>query len=585
MQKTQSENIRFLSKYLKPFRSELIIIFIAITIVSSSILGLGYALKYLIDQGFVGHNFNNLNNAFVILLAIIILLSIASYHRSLRINWICEKLEANFKQDAYKNIISISPSYFELNKVSDVFSRLTTDLTLINNIIVMIASFSLRNILMAIGGLILLLFTSVKLTSYVLLILPLILIPLVIIGRKTRKLAKENQHDVALCNSHLEESLSYIKTVQAYNREVFECQRFAELIAQNQSVAKKRIQLRSLLFALVIGLVLSSVALVLWVGGHDVLIGKMSAGALSSFIFYSVLVATSIGSLSEVYSDWQRANAALERVIEIIEAKSVVCEDVVVMPLKSNDNPKLFIDNISFCYPTRPELKVLENISIDVVTGSTVAIVGPSGAGKSTIFQLLLRFYDPNSGLITIDDIDISKLSLKDLRESFAFVSQDPVIFSGTAYDNIRYGKLDATTKEVEEAAKAAEIFEFFESLPEGLNSFVGEKGIKLSGGQKQRIAIARAVLRNPKILLLDEATSSLDSENERLVQLALARLRKDRTTLVIAHRISTIIHADSIILLDKGKIKAKGTHHQLLKTSELYQKLNQDYLVRTEVV
>ena len=581
MEKIQSKNFRFLARYLKPFSSQLIIIFLAITIVTTAILGLGYALRYLIDQGFIGHNFNNLNNAFAILLLMVVLLSIASYHRSFRINWICEKLEASLKQDAYNNIINISPIYFELNKVSDIFSRLTTDLTLISNTIVMIASFSLRNILMAIGGLILLLFNSIKLTSYVLLILPIIMVPLIVIGRKTRKLAKENQQDIALCNSHIEESLNFIKTVQAYNREKFESHRFDMLVAQNQSVARKRIKLRSLLFSLVIGLVLSSVALVLWIGGHDVLMNKMSAGELSSFIFYSVLVATSIGSLSEVYSDWQRANGALERVIEIIEAKSVIFETIAPLSLKLDYQPKLSIKDISFSYPSRPDLKVLENINIDVNAGSTVAIVGPSGAGKSTIFQLLLRFYDPALGLITLDDVDITKLKLEDLRESFAFVSQDSVIFSGTAYDNILYGKLDATKEEVEEAAKAAEIFEFFDSLEEGLNSFVGEKGIKLSGGQKQRIAIARAILRNPKILLLDEATSSLDSENERLVQLALTRLRKNRTTLVIAHRISTIIHADLIIVLDKGKVRAKGTHEELLKISELYQRLNQDHLFK----
>ena len=489
-------------------------------------------------------------------------------------NWICEQLEVNIKKSAYQNIISISPSYFENMKVSDVLSRLTSDLTLISTTLVMIASFSLRNILMAIGGLILLLLSSLKLTSYVLLILPVILVPLVIIGRKIRKLSKDNQQAVSQCNSHIEESINFIKTVQAYNHEEFEYQRFINLTTALQEVAHERIKLRSLLFSLVIGLILSAVAFVLWIGGQDVLSGEMSAGSLSSFIFYSILVSTSIGGLSEIFSDWQRAIGALERVIEVVEAKSIIAEGSASLDLNS-DELRLIVQDVSFSYPSRPEIKVLDDISFEVKGGSTIAIVGPSGAGKSTIFQLLLRFYKFDAGSISINGLDIAQLKLKDLRELFALVSQDSVIFSGSAYDNILYGRMDASRSEVEEAAKAAEIFTFFDSLPDGLNTYLGEKGVKLSGGQKQRIAIARAILRNPKFLLLDEATSSLDNENEKLVQLALTRLSKDRTTLVIAHRISTIVNADSIIVFDKGKIVAQGKHNELLKSSELYQKLN----------
>ncbi len=570
-----SKGFKFLAGYLAPFRLQIIIIFISISIVSSSILGLGYALKHLIDQGFVNNDIQGLNNAFISLLIMIFFISLASYTRSLRVNWICEQLEINIKKSIYKNIIKLSPGYFELNKVSDVCFRLTADLTLINNTIVMIASFSLRNILMAAGGLILLLFTSFKLTIYVLLILPIILLPIIIIGRKTKALSKENQQNISLSNAHLEETLSFIKAVQAYNQEEYEYQRFVNLSINSQEVALKRIKLRSLLFALVIGLVLSAVALVLWIGGQDVLMEKMSAGSLSSFIFYSVLVATSIGGLSEVFSDWQRANGALERVIELSEAKSPVMEAKEPLNLENSNQLNINIENVSFYYPARPETRVLDNISFVVNPGTTTALVGPSGAGKSTIFQLLLRFYDPNSGQITLGNIDIKSLKLEALRNLFAFVSQDTIIFSGTAYDNILYGRIDASPLEVEEAAKSAEIFDFFNSLPEGLNTHLGEKGVKLSGGQKQRIAIARAILCNPQILLLDEATSALDSENERLLQLALNRLSKNRTTIVIAHRISTIANADSIIVLDQGKIVGQGTHNELLKTNALYQKLN----------
>ena len=579
IEKRNSKNLlSFLRLYLKPFKVQIIIVLLSIAVVSMAILGLGYALRYLIDQGFSAHDASNLNNSFILLLVMVLLLAFASYSRSVRVNWICESLEASLKKDAYKNIINISPSYFELNKISALVSRLTNDLSLIGNSIMLIASYSLRNALMALGGLGLLFFTSTKLTLYMLFVFPIVLLPLIIIGRKSKKLSKENQQDIANSNAHIEETFNFIKIVQSYNREEFEYKKFSDLMVKNQAIAYKRIKLKSLLFALVIGLVLSAVALVLWIGGHDVLLGKMSPGALSSFVFYSVLVATSMGSLSEVYSDWQRASGALERVIEVIQAKSNIAE--LVVPKILNNNFDIIFNKIDFSYQARLESMVLSDVSFEVPAGKVVALVGPSGAGKSTIFNLLLRFYDSTNGSIIIGGVDIKELSLSNLRDQFAFVSQDSVIFSGTVYDNILYGKIEATEEEVIEAAKAAEIFDFFQSLPKGLHTYVGEKGVELSGGQKQRIAIARAILSNSKILLLDEATSALDSENEKLVQLALSRLRKDRTTLVIAHRMSTISNADMIIVIDRGKIIAKGTHDFLLSSSELYKKLNNDILV-----
>ena len=582
MKKNNSKKLLpFLNHYLKPFKLEIIIVLFSIAVVSIAILGLGYALRYLIDQGFSANDATNLNNSFALLLAMVLLLAFASYSRSVRVNWICESLEASLKKDAYKNIINISPSYFELTKVSDLISRLTTDLNLIGNSIMLIASYSLRNALMAIGGLVLLLFTSAKLTLYMFVVFPIVLLPLIIIGRKSKKLSKENQQDIANSNAHIEETFNFIKAVQSYNREEFEYQKFSALMDKNQAVAHKRIKLKSLLFALVIGLVLSAVALVLWIGGQDVLLGEMSPGALSSFVFYAVLVATSMGSLSEVYSDWQRASGALERVMEVVQAKSNIIE--FVKPKRLNDGFDIIFDKVNFSYQSRLESMVLSDVSFDVSAGKVVALVGPSGAGKSTIFNLLLRFYDSNRGSITIGGVDIREVSLLDLRNKFAFVSQDSIIFSGTVYDNILYGKIEATEEEVIEAAKAAEIFNFFQSMPKGLHTYVGEKGVELSGGQRQRIAIARAILCNPKILLLDEATSALDSENEKLVQLALSRLRKGRTTLVIAHRMSTISNADLIIVIDRGRIVAKGTHESLLASNELYKKLNNDILVEKD--
>jgi ATP-binding cassette subfamily B protein len=564
----------FLSHYLKAFRLQILISLISIIMISLSILGLGYALKYLIDQGFTAHSEQSLNHAFMLLIVMVVLLSFASYSRSFSMNWISERLEAAIKKDAFVNVIKISPSYFELNKVSDITSRLTTDLSLVVNIITMIASYSIRNILTALGGLIMLMLGSFKLTSYVLIALPIVIIPIIIVGRRIRKLSKSNQDNISNYNAVMEENFSFIKAVQAYNNEEFEINKFNRIINNSLNLAKHRIKLRSLFFAIAIGLILAAIAFVLWIGGHDVLAGKMTAGALSSFVFYAVITATSLGALSEAYSDIQRGVGALERVIEVVHAKSDIVESSSQFKLKQTASIDLSVENLSFTYPSRKEAKILDNINFAIKGNTTVALVGPSGAGKSTIFQLLLRFYDPNEGVIKLNGINIKDLSLNDLRKNFAFVSQDPIIFSASAYDNILYGNVNASSEEVEAAAKAAEIFDFFNSLPEGLNTYLGERGVKISGGQKQRIAIARAILRNPKILLLDEATSALDNENEKLVQLALTNLRENRTTLVIAHRISTIVDADSIILLDQGKIIAQGTHQELLKSSELYNKL-----------
>ena len=558
---------KFLAEYLKPYRMQIIVICISVAIVSFAVLGLGYALKYLIDQGFTAHNQQSLNYAFMLLIAMVLLLSFASYNRSSRINFLCEQIEASIKKDAFSNLIKISPSYFELNKTSDVISRLSSDLSLISSSITVIASTALRNLMMTFGGVAMLLFTSFKLTSYVLIALPIIILPIMIVGRKIRLLSKENQQNIANSNAHMEESFSFIKIVQSYNNQEFECNRFIKALDNNLKLAQKRIKFRSLFFATAIGVILSSITFVLWIGGHDVLVGKMTAGSLSSFIFYAILVASSLGSLSETYGDIERSLGGLERIIEIILAKSPIIELKNPIKLIETETPNLELKNLCFSYPSRPE--ILKNIN--VLLQNSTAIVGASGAGKTTIFQLLLRFYDPTDGEVRLNGVDIKKLSLNQLRSQFALVSQDPVIFSASAYDNILYGNLNANKQQVIEAAKAAEIYEFFSSLPNGLDTFLGEKGVKLSGGQRQRIAIARAILRDPKILLLDEATSSLDHENEKLVQLALSRLREKRMTLVIAHRLSTVINSDNIIILDQGQIVGQGKHKELLASNELY--------------
>ncbi len=565
--------IDFLKAYLKPFYFQGFLVLVSVIIISCSILALGNGLKYLVDKGFSTGSAHNINLAFIFLVLTVLILAVASFNRAFKVNWICEQIEANIKQDAFKAIIKVSPNYFNQNKVSDILSRLSSDLTLLTNSIITLASYSLRNAVMALGGLIMLAYTSIKLTFFVIGILPIVLIPIILIGRKIKALSLNNQKNIAICSAHLEETLTSLKIVQAYNREDYEYKKYLELINSSLRVASERVKFRAMLFSSVIALVLSSIAFVLWIGGKDVIAGTLSAGSLSSFVFFSVLVATSIGSISEFFGDWQRAMAALQRIMEIVDIKSDISEIAHPIALKETNN--LRVNNVTFVYSGRSEMKVLNNLSFEVGAGQVVALVGPSGAGKTTVFNLLLRFIDPASGDIYIGKQNIKDLSLKDLRNQFALVSQDPIIFSGTAYENILYGRLDATAQEVIEAAKAAEIFDFFQSFPEGLHTYVGEKGMQLSGGQKQRIAIARAILKNPRILLLDEATSSLDNENEKLVQVALNRLRKNRTTLIIAHRISTIIDSDNIIVLDKGKILAQGSHEELLLKSAVYQKLN----------
>lgn len=570
-------SLSFLWKYLKVYKWQILISFVAIIIITAAILGLGVALKLLIDNGFASKNVANLNNAFFIITVIVILLSFASYLRSYQVNNICNELEQKIKKSAFSKLVNISPSYFENHKVSDIASRLTSDLSLVTNTITMIASYTLRNITMAIGGLIMLLIGSFKLTSYVLLLMPIVIIPIIIVGKKIRQISKDYQNNISSSNGYLEERLSFIKTIQAFNNENYEINNYNEQLAKASALAKKRIHLRSIFFAISIALILLAITFVLWVGGNDVLNGSISAGSLSSFIFYSIITATSFGAISEIYGDIQRAFGALERIIEVCEAVSPIEENNRSDKHLAQIIEEISFKNVSFSYPTRPDLQVLKDLNISIKGNSKVALVGPSGGGKSTIFQLLMRFFDVNSGKITLNGVDISEISFYELRKNFAYVSQDPVIFSASAYDNILYGKLDASEEEVIKAAKNAEIYDFLTSLPQGLNTYLGERGMQISGGQKQRIAIARAFLRNPKVLLLDEPTSSLDNENERLVQIALDKLKSNRTMIVIAHRLSTIKESDMIFLVNEGKIVSQGTHAELIQNSVLYQKLYQE--------
>lgn len=568
------KSLRAIKKYLAPYKKGLIGVMIALVFTSSSVLGLGRGIQYLIDKGFSGNNPALLDKALLVLLFVTLLLAIATYTRASLINIICEKVVADIRMDVYRHIIKVSPSFFEHTKTSDVLSRLTTDTTLLNGIIASVLSIALRNVLMLTGSLIFLFITSAKLTAYVLVIVPLVVVPIIILGRKVRGLSKLAQDKIVDISAHIEESLSGIKTVQAYTREDVECAQFGHKVGDALDTAVLRVRRRATLVALVITMVFSAVACVLWIGGHDVLAGKMTAGQLSSFIFYAIVAASSLGALSEVASDLQRAAGATERLFELLTIESDIRDPEHQEHLPNDFSGEIIFSDVSFCYPARPDKRSLNSFNLHVHPGETIALVGPSGAGKTTLFQLLLRFYDPQHGSITLDGIELRQLPVKELRGQFGLVSQEAVIFSASALENIRYGNPDATVEEVISAAKSAEAWSFIEMLPQGLDTYLGEKGVRLSGGQRQRIAIARAILKNPRILLLDEATSNLDAANELLVQQALEKLMANRTTLVIAHRLSTIINADRIIVVNDGKIEAIGKHNDLVVQKGLYSEL-----------
>jgi ATP-binding cassette subfamily B protein len=574
VEKSKVSNLMLLLKYLADFKLNIFGVLISIIFTSSSVLTLGRGLKYLIDEGFGNKDPYFLDKTLGILLCAIILLAIASYFRSYLMNSVSEKIIAKIRTEVYSHVIKLSPSYFETTRTSDIVSRLNTDTTLLINILPNAISFFIRNFITVLGGVWLTYITSPKLTAYLVIIVPASLIPIIFIGRRVRGLSRSTQEKIADIGAHTEESINAIKTVQAYNLEEYESNIFAMRVSVALKAANNRIRMRALLISSVISIVFASIAWVLWIGGHDVLGGNMTAGNLSAFIFYAIIVATSIGALSEGIGELQRAAGATERLFEVLNSNTDIVELSSSTYLPSNYSNDIVFEDISFNYPTRPEVASIEGFNLTINQGEKLAIIGKSGAGKTTLFQLLLRFYDPSKGKITLGGLPINQLRLQELRNQFAVVSQEPVIFSLSAYDNIKLGRVDAKREEIIEAAKMAEIYDFLECLPQGINTFLGEKGVSISGGQRQRIAIARAILRNPRILLLDEATSHLDIENEILVQRAIDRLMQGRTTIIISHNLPTILNADRIVVLNKGKIEAIGSHQELVGNNELYTKL-----------
>lgn len=564
-----------LGTFLLRYKGTLVAAGCALIFTAGITLAMGQGVKILIDDGFVAGSLEKLNGAALFIVAIAALMAIGTYTRFYLVSWLGERVSADIRQAVFDHLITLHPNYFEENRSGEIMSRLTTDTTLLQSVIGSSASMALRSFLTFIGGLILLLVTNLKLTAFVLAGVPIVLVPILWYGRKVRSLSRKSQDTIADVGSYAGEIIQQIKTVQSYTQEANERNAFSTHVEDAFEIARKRIKQRAMLIAVVISLIFSAIAAMLWVGGNDVINGVMTGGELGAFVFYAIVVAGSVATISEVIGEVQRAAGAAERLFELLSIKSLISAPEKPVDASSL-KPKLSIESTSFNYPSRPEQKALNDLSLDIEEGKSLALVGPSGAGKSTIFELLQRFYDPSAGKITLDGIDIRDLDPKQLRQHLAVVAQQPTLFSGDVMHNIRYGKPEAPDEEVFAAAKAANAHEFIEALPDGYHSFLGEQGVRLSGGQRQRVAIARAILKDPKILLLDEATSALDAESEHRVQQALENLMQGRTTVIIAHRLATIRNADSIAVLEDGKLVAQGSHNDLLQESPLYRRLSE---------
>jgi ATP-binding cassette subfamily B protein len=547
---------------------------LALTVAAGTVLTIGQGVRRLVDDGFAAGNIELLNESLVALLIIVVLLAAATYSRYFFVSWLGERVVADIRKSVFEHTLRLDPTFYETMRVGEVMSRLTADTTLIQTVVGTSASMALRNVLLVLGGLVMLAVTSPQLTVLVLLVVPVVLVPILFFGRRVRKLSRESQDRLADVGSYLDESIANIRTVQAFNHEDVDRSRFAGRVEDTFQTSVRRIRSRASLTAIVILLVFGAIGVILWMGGREVISGGISAGDLSAFIFYSIIVASSVGAISEVIGSLQHAAGAVERLFELLDMEPNIAAPAAPKSLPKGRLAQVALDNVTFHYPSRPEQPALHEFSLDMAPGETVALVGPSGAGKTTVFQLLLRFYDPASGQLTLNGIDLRELDPSDLRSHIGLVPQEPVVFSANAFENIRYGRPGASDAEVRAAAEAASASDFLDALPDGFDTFLGEKGVRLSGGQRQRIAIARAILRDPNVLLLDEATSALDAESERAVQTALAGLMHNRTTLVIAHRLATVMAADRIVVIDEGRIVAEGTHESLVTEGGLYARL-----------
>jgi ATP-binding cassette subfamily B protein len=562
--------------FLKPYTTQIIVASVALVFTAALTLGLVQYVRLIVDRGFAAGSAASLNSAIIGFLVVAVLQALGTFARFYWVSWLGERVTADIRSAVYRHLINLHPSYFEDNLSGEIQSRITTDTTLIQSVIGSSASIALRNLLMMIGGVVFLFITNPKLTSVVLICIPLVIGPIMFFGRKVRRLSRDSQDEIANVGAYVGESIQQLKTVQAYNQQAHNDGVFSRHVETAFKVAKARIFMRSILITLVMTLVFAALAVMIWVGGQDVISGRMSAGELTAFVAYAVIVATAVGAVSQVISELQRAAGAMERLMELLEAESLITAPENPTELSGVFRGQLDFETVSFAYPSRPDSPALDDVTLTLRPGESLALVGPSGAGKSTLLDLVLRFYDPQSGRVLLDSVDVRQLTPEVLRSHIAIVSQQPALFTGSVLDNIRFGRPDASLDEARAAAEAAFANEFIEQLPEGYNSYLGEAGVRLSGGQRQRIAIARAILNDPEILLLDEATSALDAESERKVQQALEKLMKGRTSLIIAHRLATVKNVDRIAVLEAGKLIATGTHSSLLTDCELYANLAQ---------
>jgi ATP-binding cassette subfamily B protein len=566
--------LKSLVPFILAYRGTLIAALVALLVASAALLALPVALRFLIDNGFSNNDVGTINRYFGWFFAAAAVFGGFAALRYYLISWLGERVVADIRTTVYDRVVRMDPTFFETTRTGEVLSRLTADTTLVQSVSGVSLSIALRTSVALIGGLIMLALTSVKLTIYIIMGVPVVVLPMIIVGRRIRRQSRTTQDRVADTSGLADETLNAIQTVQAFTLEPLQSERYGQAVVESFKAAIRRVRTRAFLTALGITLVFGAITIILWTGSRAVLAGSMTGGELAQFLMYSIFVGSSAAGLSEVWGEIQRGAGAMERLSELLVARPAIRAPENPLELTGRASGSISFRKVSFCYPSRPDTAALEDFTLDIAPGETVAFVGPSGAGKSTSFQMLLRFYDPQSGHVEIDGIDIAQLSPADLRKQIGLVPQETVLFGDSARENIRYGNPDADDVAVERAAVAAAADEFITALPDGYGTFLGERGTRLSGGQRQRIAIARAILKDPPILLLDEATSSLDAESERLVQKALEGLMKDRTTLVIAHRLATVKKVDRIVVMDAGRIVAIGNHEELMNSSELYGKL-----------